>query len=279
MRVLMIGATGTTAGMVLPELVRRGVEVRALVRSQQEASDALSRGAVETAMGDLLDPASLRAAADGMEGVFHIGPAFAADESAMGVSMVEAAVAAGVRRFCFSSVYHPSLSLENHAAKRSVEEAVYHSGLEFTVLQPAMFMQTLDTSWADVVASGTVSGPYSTTAGVCYVDFRDVAEVAARALTEDAMINGTFELCAAGMVDRVDLAELMSQALGRTVAATETSFADAPMPAGPARDGLARLMASYDRYGFAGGNDVVLRAVLGREPRTLTQYVADLAAR
>lgn len=279
MRVLMIGATGSTAGMVLPELVQRGVEVRALVRSEQEAADALSHGAAETARGDLLDPGSLRAAADGMDGVFHIGPAFAVDESAMGVSMVEAAVAAGVRRFCFSSVYHPSLSLENHAAKRPVEEAVYHSGLEFTVLQPAMFMQTLDASWAGVVASGTVSGPYSKTAKVCYVDFRDVAEVAARALTEDAMINGTFELCSAGMVDRVDLAELMSQALGRTVAATESSFADAPLPAGPARDGLARLMASYDRYGFAGGNAVVLRAVLGREPRTLTQYVADLAAR
>jgi uncharacterized protein YbjT (DUF2867 family) len=279
MRVLMIGATGASAGMVLPELVRRGVEVRALVRDQQKASDALSRGAAETALGDLRDPASLRAAAEGMEGVFHIGPAFAADESAMGVSMVEAAVAAGVRRFCFSSVYHPSLSLGNHAAKRPVEEAVYDSGLEFTVLQPAMFMQTLDASWADVLAFGTMSGPYRKTAKVSYVDFRDVAEVAARALTEDAMVNGTFELCAAGMVDRVDVAALMSQALGRSVEASETSFADAPVPAGPMRDAIALMMASYDRYGFAGGNAVVLRAVLGREPRTLAQYVAELAAR
>lgn len=222
---------------------------------------------------------SLRAAAEGMDGVFHIGPAFAADEAEMGIAMVDAARAAGVRRFCLSSVYHPSLSLDNHAAKRPVEEAVYDSGMEFTVLQPAIFMQTLDGGWADVLAHGQVSGPYSSTAKMCYVDYRDVAEAAALALTGDTLANGTFEVSAPGMVDRVELAALMSRELGRTVEATDTPFADAPMPAGPTRDAMARMMASYDVHGFPGGNALVLRAVLGREPRTLPQYLHELAAR
>lgn len=279
MRVLMIGATGAYAGMVLPELVRRGVEVRALVQDEAKSDQVLADGAAEIAIGDLNDPASLRTAASGMDGVFHIGPAFAAGEADMGLAMVAAAKAAGVQKFCFSSVYHPSLSLDNHVSKRAVEEAVYDSGMTFTVLQPAMFMQGLDGSWADVLGHGQVSGPYSKTARVCYVDYRDVAEIAARALTEDALDNGSFELCAAGMVDRVELAALMSHALGRTIEATETSFADAPMPAGPTRDSMARMMTSYDAHGFAGGNALVLRAILGREPRTLVQYVHELAAR
>jgi uncharacterized protein YbjT (DUF2867 family) len=73
--------------------------------------------------------------------VFHINPAFGPDEAGMGVSMVTAAAAAGVSKFVFSSIYHPSLSLTNHAGKRPVEEALYDSGMDFTVLQPAMFIR------------------------------------------------------------------------------------------------------------------------------------------
>lgn len=279
MKVLMVGATGPYAGMVLPELVRRGVDVRALVQDPGRSAEVLGRGAAEVAVGDLRDPGSLLDAAAGMDGVFHVGPAFAAGETDMGLAMVAAAKAAGVRKFCFSSVYHPSLSLDNHATKRAVEEAVYDSGMEFTVLQPAMFMQGLDASWADVLTHGQLSGPYSATVKVCYVDYRDVAEVAARALSEDTLGYGTFELCAPGMVDRVELAELASRVLGRPVEAVETPFSKLPVPAGPVREAMGRMMANYDRYGFAGGNGLVLSAVLGRAPRTLRQYVEELAAR
>lgn len=283
MRVLMIGATGSNAGLVLPELVRRGAQVRALIRHREQASEVLARGAAETAIGDLRDPASLRAAAQGIDGVFHIGPAFDPEETDMGLAVVKAAQAAGVRRVCLSSVYHPSLSLSNHAAKRPVEEAVYDSGMEFTVLQPALFMQTLGQGWDEVLTTGQLSGPYSTTAKVCYVDYRDVAEVAARALTEDAgskdsLTGGTFELCAPGMLDRVEVAALASAALGRPVQATTTAVADLPLPPGPTRDGLAAMAAGYDAHGFAGGNALVLRSILGREPRTLRRYFGELAA-
>jgi hypothetical protein len=55
--------------------------------------------------------------------------------------------------------------------------------------------------------------------------------------------------------------------------------ASGAVPAGPPRDGLAVRNAHYDRHGFPGGNALVLRAVLGREPRTLAGYLAELAAR
>lgn len=213
MKVLMIGATGKYAGLVLPELSKRSVTVRALVRDESKAGAARQQGADETAVGDLRSPASLRAAAEGVDGVFHINPAFAPDEAEMGVAMVEAAREAGVRKFVFSSVFHPSISgMVNHAAKRPVEEAVYESGMEFTVLQPAMFMQNLEGGWGAVLEHGRIAMPYSKLAKVCYVDYRDVAEAAALALTGDALGYGTFELCAPGMVDRVELAALMSEA-------------------------------------------------------------------
>jgi uncharacterized protein YbjT (DUF2867 family) len=96
MRVLMVGATGRHAHLVLHELIKRGVVVRALVRNQERADVARHNGADEVVIGDLREPASLTDAVAGMDGVFHIGPAHAAGEAQMGVAMVDAARAAGV---------------------------------------------------------------------------------------------------------------------------------------------------------------------------------------
>jgi hypothetical protein len=64
-------------------------------------------------------------------GVLHIGPAFAEREAEMGVAMVNAAKAEGVRIFVLSGVIHPSISaMTSHAAKPPVEEALYDSGLD-----------------------------------------------------------------------------------------------------------------------------------------------------
>jgi uncharacterized protein YbjT (DUF2867 family) len=279
----MIGATGRFAGLVVPELIRRGIWVRALVRSREAERVARDRGADETVIGDLEDTRGLISATVGADGVFYIGPAFHPRESSMGVTMVNAARAAGVRKFVYSAVIHPSLSkLTNHAAKRPVEEALFESGMTFTVLQPASFMQNLATDWGQIVESGVYALPYSPRARVCYVDYRDVAEAAALALAGDRMDNGTFEVCAPGMFSRVQVATMLSEVLGRRIEAARIDFDEwaeaAKLPEGARRRGMQRLYADYDQYGFHGGNGLTLRAILGREPRSLRQYLRELAA-
>jgi len=278
----MIGATGRFAGHVLPELKRRGIRVRALVRSRKAERIARERGADETVLGDLEDPRCLISAAVSSDGVFHIGPAFSPAESAMGVTMVEAAHAAGVRKFVFSGVIHPSISkLTNHAAKQPVEEALYESGMTYTVLQPASFMQNIEPEWDRIQQTGVFALPYSQRARVSYVDYRDVAEAAALAFLGERLDNGTFELCAPGMLSRMEVATLMSEALLRRIEAAEIDFDEwadrVGLPEGPRRAGMQRLFAQYDQHGFHGGNPLVLRTILGREPRTLRQFFRELA--
>ena len=108
MRVLAIGATGQVAGLVVPALVSKGVQVRALVHDPDKRDQVLAAGADEAVAGDLRDAASIGAALDGVDGVFLIIPAFAADTAALGTGVIVAAQAAGVRRMVFSGVYHPS---------------------------------------------------------------------------------------------------------------------------------------------------------------------------
>src|SRR5437763_939657 len=115
--ILSTGANGRFAGLVIPELVKQGARVRGLVHKSEKVDEARARGATEVAVGDLRDAASLDKAMDGVEGVFYLGPAFVANESGLGINMVEAARRAGVRRFVFSSVIHPTLDFEGHSAK------------------------------------------------------------------------------------------------------------------------------------------------------------------
>ncbi len=281
MKVLMVGATGVYAHFLVPELKKRGAAVRALVRSADKAEAARAQGADEIAVGDLNDEQSLRRAADGVDGVFHINPAFQPNEAEQGVAMVNAAMAAGVRKFTFSGVIHPSIAkMRNHSGKLPVEEALYESGMNFTVLQPTMFMQTLANGWSEVTKQGSFSLPYSIHKKASYVDYRDVAEAAAIALTSSALDYGTFELCARGMVNRVELTGIMSDVLGRTIEPKQIAFDEwvrmAQIPEGPFREGMERMYADYNQFGFPGGNALVLEAILGREPRTLHSFFAEL---
>ena len=68
--------------------------------------------------------------------------------------------------------------------------------------------------------------------------------------------------------------------LGRAivVAQTPVDLFVSQLPQGPVRDGMMRMMAHYDRYGFVGGNALVLRSILWREPRCLANYLSGLAS-
>jgi uncharacterized protein YbjT (DUF2867 family) len=114
------------------------------------------------------------------------------------VAIVKAAKDAGVRRFVCSSVIHPILSgLINHAEKAPVEDALLSDGVGYTLLHPTVFSQNFAPNWSSIV-EGAVAEPWSEETRFSRVDYRDVAEAAAVALTDDRLLYGTFELCAEG---------------------------------------------------------------------------------
>lgn len=94
------------------------------------------------------------------------------------------------------------------------------------------------------------------------------------ALTEERLNYGTYELCAEGHHNRHEMAALMSEILGREIRAERLD--PAQVAVGPMA-GLRPMFDWYDRHGLL-GNALTLRAILGREPRTLRAYIEELAA-
>jgi uncharacterized protein YbjT (DUF2867 family) len=276
--ILAVGAAGKFAGLVVPALAKRGVKIRGLVKDAKEGDVARKDGATEIVIGDLRDRASLDVALENIDAVFYIAPAFLPNEAEIGKSMVDAAKRAGVRRFVFSSVIHPILSaLGNHAQKAPVEEALLTSGMEYTFLHPTVFFQNFTGNWPKIVETAVLAEPWSVDSRFSRVDYRDVAEAAAIALTEDRLLYGTFELCAEGWLNRKDVAAIIGDVLGRPIKAERVDPKMAAAGAGPGAPALEKMFDWYDKRGLM-GNALTLRAILGREPRTLRAFFEELNA-
>lgn len=139
----MTGATGYIGGRLVPALLDRGHDVRALARNPGKLDDVPWRERVEVARGDLGDVDSLRKAFTGIDVVYYLvhsmgsSSNFVEEEARSARNVVEAARAAGVRRIVYLGGLHPSgVDLSPHLQSRTdVGEILIASGIETVVLQ------------------------------------------------------------------------------------------------------------------------------------------------
>ena len=119
----------------------------------------------------------------------------AEQELEIGRSVIAAARTADLRRFVFHSVLHPQTAeMAHHWQKMRVEALLFRSGLDFTILQPAAYMQNVLAGRDLITARGEYRVPYALSTRIGMVDLLDVAEVAARVLSEDGHAGATYEL-------------------------------------------------------------------------------------
>ena len=142
--VFITGGTGYMGSRLIPRLLERGHEVRALVRSGSEKK--LPPGCVPV-LGNALDGDSYVhkiAPADTfvqLVGVAHPSPAKAAKfrkvDLVSGLGAVAAAKAAAIRHFVYLSVAHPAPATKAYIALRAeCEAAIEAAGLHATILRP-----------------------------------------------------------------------------------------------------------------------------------------------
>lgn len=279
--IVITGATGNLNGATVDHLLRRlpADEVGVSVRDPEKAQHLAERG-VRVRRASYDEPDALRASFADAEQVLLVSSSdLSADVVAQHTRAIDAAVAAGAQRILYTSAYgagfetpYPPLAI--HAA---TEAHLAASGVSWTALRNAQYgpLPALLGPWQEtgVIAKPT-DGPFA------WVDRRDSAEAAAAILAGDATFDGPVDLVPQTAATFEDFARAASEVTGRRIErvvvgdeqwVTDEVAAGVPEPA--ARFALSWLQAT--RTGHLAPHGSTLADVLGREPRSLREQLAD----
>jgi uncharacterized protein YbjT (DUF2867 family) len=273
------GAAGNTGRPLVAELRRRGATVRAMVRRPDDEVP----GNPEKVVADFDDVDSIRAALQGARRAYLVTPSSERAEERQR-NFVDAARQAGVQRLVLLSQLgaradSPVRFLRYHAA---VEQYVRSSGIEFTFLRPNLYFQGLFAVAAIIAEQGVLPAPIGD-AAVSAVDVRDIAAVAAAALTEGAYGQATLTITGRRAITHAAMADAIANATGRDVRFLDTAPEDFAAALGgvlPAWqvDGLLEDYAHY-RRGEAGEVTRVVEQITGRPAIAFEQFAVDYADR
>jgi uncharacterized protein YbjT (DUF2867 family) len=277
--ILVTGATGNTGRPLVEALVRLGAPVRAMVRDR--ASKAKRPDGVQIAVADFGAPASLAAALDGAGRAYLVTPSSEQAE-AQQKRFADLAAAAGVRHLVVLSQLaaaedSPVRFLRYHAA---VERHVRDLGIGYTFLRPNLFFQGLLALAKPIAAEGRFFAPIGDTP-VSAVDVRDIADVAAAALTQAGHQGATYTLTGPAAVTHAEMATALGAALGREITFIDVppeAFADSLHGILPPWqvEGLLEDYAHY-RRGEAAAVSTAVAEVTGHPAMDFAQFARDYA--
>ena len=229
--IAVTGATGTQGSAVAKKLLADGWKVRALTRAANKptAQELKALGA-EILAGDMDNRAEMDAAFKGAYGVFSVQnywlPTVGFDsEIRQGKNVADAAKAAGVIQFVFSSVgaAHRGMGQRHFDSKWAVEQYIPTLDMPYTILRPAFFMNNYNWS-RPAILNGTFTGMgLRAEKGFQTIAVEDIAVFVALAFADPAKFHGqTLEL-AGDELTETQIAEVFSKVIGRPVTLVKSS--------------------------------------------------------
>jgi len=213
--ILITGVTGHIGRELVPILLESNEPMRVLVRNEQKVAHL--DPSIERVVGDLNDPITLDTAARGVDRIFLV-----TFETQQDIHVLEAAMRAGVRQIVKLSTLeasHPIIQVGKWHAKR--EDLIRASGLNWTFLRPGMFMTNTIEWWSDSIKSqGAVYFPGGK-GRVAPVDPRDIAAVAALALTHPGHQGQSYELTGPELLTVGEMVQTIGRVLGKPLRYTD----------------------------------------------------------
>ncbi len=276
---LITGASGTVGTALVAELQARNIEFA--VMSSKPGATVAGRPAV---FGDFADAASLRTAFDGVHTLFLLFP-FMPDSVDLARNAVEAAKSAGVKHIVRSSGAGAQAGSPVAIAdlQGRIDALVEDSGLAWTLLRPAGFMQ----NWVTYSAESIKAGRYAAANGdgaFSTVDVRDIAEVAAIVLTDPSLhVGKTYTLTGGEALSTARQLEVIGQVVGHPIAyeAISAEQAEATMRGWglpEAQIALYSSLAYVYRQGWAAAISPDVQSITGHAPRRFEDFAKAHAA-
>ena len=276
--ILITGASGTVGRAVLEQVVKSGQKHRAMYRSKEDAAKAPA--GTEAVIADFSDKPSLASALRGVESVYLVCSPIP-DLVQLETNVIEASQSAGVQHMVLNSAMgagdHPKSFPSWH---RKVEDKLKSTKMKYCILRPNSFLQNVLTYYAPSIRlQGVFYGSYGN-ARISYLDVRDIAVVAAKALLGGQHDGKTYELNGPEALTCAEVAEKISRHAGISaryvdipVEAQRKAMLDQGMP-GWQVTALLELQEYYTG-GKGGTLDGVLQGLLGRAPVTMDQFLKE----
>ncbi len=223
---LVSGSTGTVGGKICDLLAEQGRAVRALVRPTSDPAkvERLRALGAEVVVGDIEQPDTLGPALDGVTYVVTTASTFPADQRPDAIDIVErvgtcnlvdAAAAAGVRRFVHVSLHEREHRYPHQQAKLAAEEHLKQSGLEYAILKPVSFADVWFSPMLGFdVEGGSVQIFGDGTAPQTWICTDDVARFSVWALDADEARNASIELGGPDNLSQLEVVELHEELIG-----------------------------------------------------------------
>ncbi len=280
--ILVTGATGTIGTDVVTGLKAKGEQVRAMVHNPEKAPTDAREPGVEHITGDLEKPDSVIAALQGVEKAFLLSPEEPRMPELHG-NFAAAAKDAGLRHLVRLSILpaNPDAPLPLAKWHGEADRLVMESGVPYTILRPAYFMQNNLRSAATIASEGAIYGAMGD-GKVGHIDTHDIAEVAVTVLTSEGHEGQSYPLTGPESLSMAEVAARLSTALGKPVNYVNLTpdKAKAGMMAMGMPDWRADAWVGLGGMIAMGKADMATPAVkdiLGREPHNIDQFAAEYA--
>ncbi len=274
--ILVTGATGNVGYDVLRGLLEFQVPVRAAVTDLTRARATLPEGS-NVERFDFNDPSTFAAALDGITRVFLMRPPIMDDPKAF-KPFLKALASKGLEQLVFLSL----LGAQNNPVvpHRKLELVIEKLNIPHVFLRPSFFLQNFSTTHrSDICERNDLFIPAGT-GRTSFIDARDIAAVAVRALTVPHIVNGGLDLTGGQALTYSEVATVFSQVLGRTI-----TYSD-PLPLKfglemqkrgmkPAFVNIMILIYNTNRFGLAAQVTNDVRRILGRDPLRVQDFVRD----
>ncbi|MFI8006244.1 NmrA/HSCARG family protein [Streptomyces sp. NPDC086010] len=258
--VAVTGATGAQGGATARALLAAGHRVRALTRRPgSPTAETLRALGADVRRADFDDPASLEAALSGADSLFAVTTPFGADtttETRQGMALVDAAAAARIGHVVLTSAAHADrgTGVPHYESKYLVEQHLRVSGVPWTVIAPAAFMDNHATGWTlDGLREGTFAWPMPADRPLALIAVQDIGAFAALALDRREEFNGRRIDLASDELTPAQIAQALTAATGRPISHHE-------VPLTYVREHSADLAAMF-AYFTASGLDVDVKGL------------------
>jgi len=282
--ILVIGGRSKIGAALIAELLGRGEHVRVLVRTGEPVGFP---AAAEIVTGDLADERSLVAAMDGAEKVFVLSSPHP-DAMTWHRNAIDAARRTAVQLLVRSSILGADRqsAAEFISAHTACDRYLQDSGLPYVIVRPNLFLQNIPQS---TIPSIDTSGNFYVDAGearISMVDTRDVAAVAAVALTEPGHAGAQYDVTGPEALSYADVAAKLTAALGRPIIyidAPDEAVREALLGAGLNQWFANALVGLYQDYrrsgtdGYAAKVTGTVQRLTGHPARSLDDLLGEPA--